>query len=176
MILNYEIIDEAIGAGVYICKRLVLDGSKWTATSGDRFIDAGEDPVEILNLLENNVISGAESALAAGDRMIAYDITDGDGVTHYVGRPITPEVRMAKVTEDAPDREYIICNLFGNDSAEIESGLGSGIHVYRKVPGEASNYNVIAPRFENGSILFCENIRGKWYWVQIPYSSKDGEC
>ena len=177
MIQIYEVQSAAIGAGVYVCKRLDLDSSKWSSASGDRFIDAGEDPVEIFNIFENDFISGGEPALAAGDRMMAYDVTDGDGVTHYIGKPITPEIRLAKMTENAPDRDYIICNLIANNGlTEIDSGLGSGIKVYRKVPGENSDYDEINPRFENDDFLFCENIQGVWYWVQVPIPVRDGVC
>lgn len=177
MILIYEILSAAIGAGVYICKRLDLDSSKWTSSSGDRFIDAEEDPIEIFNIMENDFISGGEPALAAGDRMMAWSVTDGDGTTHYVGRPITPEVRMAKTTEAAPNKEYITCNLIANDgSTEITSGLGSGIKVYRKVPDDAAYYDEVTPRFEDDGFLFCQNIQGKWWWVQNSSPSQDGDC
>lgn len=131
------------------------------------------NPVEILNLLENYTVGDYTRALAAGDRMMAWPSKDCAGNSVLIGRPITPDVRMARTTEDAGGSQHITCNLIANDGeTEIESGLGSGIEVYFK-PTNAVNMNNASPKFANDNYLFVQNINGKWLFVDVPQSLEE---
>ena len=175
MIKIYKVQSASLADGVYTCVEQSLAAAAWEAGHGDKFEDAtaGDPPVvvppvEVLNLLESSVGDDYTRALAVGDRIMAWSITDFSGSSVLVGKPITPDVRMARTTEAGGGSTHITCNLIANDGeTEIESGLGSGIEVYFKTIN-AANMNQASPRFKNDDYLFAENINGKWFFVDVP--------
>jgi len=169
----YEVQSAALADGVYYCKKQQLLAAGWQAGHGDKFENYDDNIVEVLNLLENNTPADYTRALAAGDRIAAWEYRDCDGTVVRVGRPITPDVRMARTTEAAGASQQITCNLIANDGETvIESGLGSNIEVHFK-PTKNSDLNDASPRFSAEEYLFGQWISGKWYYVAAPDSTED---
>ncbi len=171
-----EVQSTALAPGVYNCYKQKLLAAGWEPGSGDKFADfEAEDPivVEVLNVIENDLLADYTHMLAVGDRIAAWQFKDSLGITHWVGIPIVPPVRMARTTEAAGASQQITCNLIANDGeTEIASGLGSGIEVYFK-PTDNADINDSSPRFANDDYLFAENISGKWWYVAAPQGNED---
>ncbi|MDD5327407.1 MAG: hypothetical protein PHY02_06285 [Phycisphaerae bacterium] len=182
---TYEVQSEALGYGIYNCHKQILSPTAWQAGVGDKFEDyilpGEEGPViiEVLNLKENYVAAG-DRALAVGDRIAAYPLTDCLGHSRLVGIPLTPDVRMAVLAAAPGGSQQIICNLVSMDTGlEITSGLGAGIIVNFKTTMEAS-VNAINPALQwtsgdGGDSIFVVNHGGVW-WFAGTGASRTNNC
>jgi len=176
----YEVQSAALADGVYVCYKQCLLATGWEAGHGDKFedVEVGDPPapvpVEVLNLLESYTVPDYTRALAFGDRMIAWPLKDCAGTIVLVGRPITPDVRMARTTEDPGNSQWITCDLIANDGeTQIQPPeLGGGIKVYFK-PTNSANMNAVSPLFASGDYLFTQNINGKWWFVDVPQGKEN---
>jgi len=178
VIAIFEVQSAALADGIYNCYKQKLLASGWQAGHGDKFANADEEPVnvEVFNLVENDTVSGYERALAAGDRIAAWQWKDANGNSRWVGIPLVPSVRMARTTEAAGASTSINCNLIANDGVtEITSGLGSGITVYGRITEEGV-FNEAQPRLANDDYLFAQNISGQWWFVTVCQRSEDCIC
>ncbi len=178
MIKIYEIQSAALADGAYNCYEQCLLASAWGAGHGDKFKNAATAPVsvEVFNLLESETVSGYSRALATGDRMMAWEITDCSGEARFVGRPVTPDVRRAKVTEAPDTTDHITCNLYANDGAtEVTSGLGSAIEAYFEICFGTA-LNAATPKLQSGDDIFVVNLSGKWWCVTTAQKRTNCTC
>lgn len=169
----FKVQSAALAPGVYNCYQQQLLATGWEPGSGDKFDDFDTTIVEVFNVIENSTLVDYTPALAFGDRIAAWQFKDSLGLTHWVGTPIVPPVRMARTTESAGGSQQLTCNLIANDGdTEIESGLGSAIEVYFK-PTNDKDLNESSPRFAAEDYLFAENISGKWWYAAVPQGTED---
>lgn len=174
----FEVQSDDTGDGVYNCHRHIIDGSEWGDTDGDdRIIEKNTDDVMVLNLLEHHVHATYVRQLAAGDRIAAWQSTDDDGDTRWVGIPIGPygggRIRRAKAQEDSPGDNKLSVKLCDQDGTEI----GAAFDVTCEICGGAA-LNSAIPRIiaENDEYLFVTNISGTWYCTTVFQTSEDCDC
>jgi hypothetical protein len=122
--------------------------------------------------MENETGEEYGPGLAAGDKLIAYQTLDADGILRWLGTPLSPSVRKAITTEVAGDEKFIYCNLYNEDGVtEITSGLGSEIKVYCSITRDVdlTEYDLVwaSPKMLSGDILFVVNIAGIWHAAQV---------
>ena len=164
MISMFQVQSITAADGIYLCRKQTLAGG-W-----------GTYEFEVLNLIENDTITAYTPMLAFEDRIAAWEMADENGAERWVGVPIVPSVRMARVTEASPNSQQITCNLIANDGeTEITSGLGSAIEVFCKIT-EDVNLNAAVPRFKDNDYLFVQNISGKWWCTQLFQASENCIC
>ncbi len=176
-IFEVQAVASPLGDGIYNCYRQKLDATEWKDTDGDdRFDDYDTTAVEVFNLLQNNAKSIFENGLALYDRIAAWQWTDDEGNTRWVGIPIVGGMgRMARTTEAATANDHITCNLIRNDDTEQTSGLGSSVEVYCKITGGTA-LNAALPRLANDDYLPVMNLNGTWWSTQLFQTSEDCVC
>ena len=171
MIEVFEVQSAALADGVYNCYKQKLLASAWEAGHGDKFADVDTTNIEVFNLLENDTVSEYERALAPHDRIAAWPMKDETGESRWVGRPISPSIRMARTTESAPADTEINCNLIDNDG-EITTGLGSGVEVSCRTT-EGANLNEARPRLADDEYIFVGNTQGTWWSITVFQRTED---
>ncbi len=172
----FEVQSNDTGDGVYDCHRQIIDGSEWDDTAGvDRITEKNTDDVMVLNLLEHHVHATYVRQLAAGDRIAAWQSTDDDGDTRWIGIPIGPygggRIRRARAQEAAPADAYLSVKLCDQDGTEI----GSAFDVYCEISGGTA-LNEAIPRIADDDYLFVTNISGTWYCTTVFQTSEDCAC
>lgn len=173
----FEVQSSATGDGVYNCYEETFDATDWTDTAGaDRFDDKDATSVEVLNLLEHHTHATYARALAVGNRIAAWKMTDDENTARYVGIPIGPynegRVMMARTQAVAGGTLSISVKLCDQDGSEI----GSAFDVACKVSGSATGLNAAIPRLASGDYIFVTNIAGTWYCHQTFQTSEDCVC
>lgn len=165
----FKVKDQAGSAtGVYLCYKQ----ASWGVFAPPEY--------EVLNLLENYT-TNTTPALAAGDIISAWQITDDEGVKRWVGIPAVPCVRMVRTAQAPIASPAINCNMIAADGeTEITSGLGSGITVYSKgcgpnAPGSCP-LNGVLPRLQNNSYAFAINLGGRCYFDTVFQESCNRAC
>lgn len=176
----FEVQSVGLADGVYKCYKQCLLESGWESGDGNKFKNFDEEPalVEILNVIENDTLPDYTPMLAKGDKIVAWEFTGCTGLSHRMGIPVVPSVRMAKVKEDAPASQQVICNLIANDgeTERVSPELGSGITVYCKFCPAAVNLNEASPRLQSGDYIFVQNISGKWWCAAVFRGTEDCIC
>lgn len=164
----FEVQSAATGDGLYTCYRQKLDATNWAEETGlDKLLDYDTTNITILNLNENDPVEGTYApALAAKDRIAAWQWPDDEGNLHWVGIPLVPHPRRARTTAAAGAATTIVCNLISNEGTELTSGLGSGITVNCNISG-SGNLNAAMPYLNDDDYLSVEWQAGKWYCTTV---------
>ncbi|MDD5327408.1 MAG: hypothetical protein PHY02_06290 [Phycisphaerae bacterium] len=165
----FEALSVTESNGIYTCN---------TQTAFGLF---GAPTAEVLNLFESQTVEeDYEPALAAGDRMMAFQTSNAAGTPHWVGVPLTPAVRMARLVAPPDASQEVLCNLVSCEGVERMSGLGSGITVHFKITRdkELNQWNIpnSSPRLVEGEYIFVENLRGVWWKAQTSQCAKSCIC
>jgi hypothetical protein len=155
-----------------------------TSTADDRPITGAnwetywiESPVvEVLNLMENVTGFGYDRGLAAGDRIMAWEATDCAGETMYMGKPLTPSVRKARLRATPGANLYVYANLFANDgTTEITSGLGSYILANFYITYSAK-LDACSPKLQDNDDIFVSHIAGRWWCTTVGQAKENCVC
>ena len=160
----FEVQSAATGDGVYNCYQQKLDNTEWNDTAGDdKFDDLNTTSVEVLNLMENDPVASYTPALGKYDRIAAWTMSDDEGNARWGGYPLSPSVRMLKITQDAPAGIVITCNLILNNGEVATSGqLGYNVGVVCMIHPVGTYLNAAVPLLKTDSYLAAQNIQGSW--------------
>ncbi len=162
----FEVQSEATGDGIYNCYEQIIDATDWTAQSSqDKLYTLSSINVEVFNLLENFPESVYTAGLNEHDKLIAWQKTDDEGNTRWIGIPVGwGDVRQARTQEASPAATYIACKIFNNNGV-LDSTV---VSVYCNVIGGGTLADATPP-LASGDDIHVTNIQGKWWNIETTY-------
>ncbi len=177
----FEVQSEATGDGIYNCYEQILDATEWSDTSGDpKFDDENTDSVEVLNLDEAYPESTYYAALAGGDLLLAWQVSDDEGNLRWIGvpfikRPVNETFavpRSAKINAVSPTT--FTAKLLDSDGIVV----GSNITVYLREhlgANRLNDFEVWPDLRVNDYVWVVKERDNKYYFIGVVDDATDCE-